>query len=295
MIISEFFYQNGVLYGVGSLSGTGVVVEINTTDPGQSTVVHSGVTTLNGGTTNGGYTTAWINTRLLHQYNVSTNTFELICDLNNLIPVFGLSGLSDLPAGVEEAPCLCSTFAGTVSPSTFNLCIPGSVTVPYNNNATLDGNDILRYILFSDPGDTLGSIIVQSPSPVIAFNPATMQAGATYYLATLAGNNLNGNVDLNDPCLDISNTAAQVIWRPAPSVSFAVDNPDLCPGGCRTVTATFTGVPPFNLTYTTPSGTFTAVFSSTTGTFQVCAPAGAQPGTLSVQATALTDAWCGCP
>lgn len=183
MIISEFFYQNGVLYGFGVLSGTTVVVQINTTDPSQSTVVHSGLNVNSGGTTNEGYTTAFggSTTDVLYQYNVNTNTFDFICDLDAFIPGSdGFTGLTDLPPGVQEAPCLCSTFAGTVNPATFNICIPGSVTVPYNNNAALDANDILRYILFSNLNDTLGSIIVQSSTATIAFDPATMQPDVPY-------------------------------------------------------------------------------------------------------------------
>jgi hypothetical protein len=294
IIVSEFFYQGGVLYGLaqeGPPPFTARVIEVNITNPEQSTIiVNNPPFNINGGTTSNGYTTAISPSNILRQYDVTTNTYTTLCTL-----VTSMSGLTDIPAGVTEAPCLCTTFAGTVNTNTFNICVPGSVTVPYNNNAILDGNDILRYILFSEPGDTLGSIIVQSSSTMIAFNPATMQTGVTYYLATLAGNNASGNVDLNDPCLDMSNTAAQVIWRPLPTVVFTVGNPDLCAGECRTVTATFTGTPPFSLTYTTPFGTFTAVFSSNTGSFQVCAPAGVQPGALSVQATSLMDAWCGCP
>jgi hypothetical protein len=101
-------------------------------------------------------------------------------------------------------------------------------------------------------------------------------------------------VDLNDPCLDISNTAAQVIWRERPAVIFSVANPDVCAGDCRTVTATFTGEPPFTLTYTTPAGMFTESFPGNTGTIQVCVPAGTPEGPLQVQAVSLTDGWCLC-
>jgi hypothetical protein len=168
------------------------------------------------------------------------------------------------------------------------------VTVPYNTNAVLDGNDILRYILFSNINDTLGSIIVQNSSANIAFNATTMQTGVTYYLAAIAGDNLNGNVDLNDPCIDISNIAAQVTWRDAPAVSFSITNANVCAGDCTTVTATLTGVPPFNLSYTTPNGTFTQTFLGNTGTFQVCLPPHAPPGSFLIAATAITDAWCSC-
>jgi hypothetical protein len=301
MQIDEFFYQNGVLYGFGVQSGSDLVVEINTTNPELSTVVTTSINHDSGGTTNNGYTTANAGPNyILEQYNVNTNTFEFLCDLDDVIlGSNGFSGLSDLPAGVSEAPCLCSTFAGTVNTTTFNVCVPGSVTVPYNSDATLDGNDILRYILFSDPADTLGSIIVQSSSATIAFNPATMQTGVPYYLATLAGDDLGGNVDLNDPCLDISNTAAQVIWRERPAVVFSVANPNVCVGGCLEVQATLTGEAPFTLNGNLLSGgnavgTFAQTFAGNTGQFTVCVPPGVNPGALVVQPTALTDANCTC-
>jgi hypothetical protein len=293
--IGEFFYQNGVLYAsgteqVGPSSFPPRVFEINLDNPGLTTIVVSiPPVWTNGGFANEGYNTSVMSTNILRQYDVATNTLQTVCTL----PA-GVSGLSTLPAGVPEAPCQCLTNAGTVNPSLFNTCVPGNVTVPYNNNATLDGNDILRYILFSNLSDTLGSIIVQSSAPSIAFNPATMQTGVTYYLATIVGNNQGGNVNLSDPCLDISNTAAQVIWRPRPTVTFTVANPNICAGECRTVTTTLTGTSPFNLTYTTPEGIVTQVFTSNTGAFQVCTPAGAATGALGVQATNLVDAWCTC-
>ncbi len=298
MIINEFFYQNGVLYGFGSLSGPQIVVAINLIDPGQSTVVYSQMPiNQSGGVTNDGYNSMLTlqNDKKIYKYNISTNAFELVCDFSAFLPSFGINGLTDLPPGVPEAPCLCSTSAGTVNNQTINVCVPVSVTVPYNNNAVLDANDILRYILFSNNNDTLGSILVQSNSANIAFNPATMQTGVTYYLASIAGDNLNGNVDLNDSCLNISNIAARVIWREKPAVTFTVANPNVCAGGCTTVTATFTGAPPFTLSYTTPgNGTQTQTFSGNTGTFQVCVPANAAPGSFQLTATSLVDAWCSC-
>jgi hypothetical protein len=293
IIVSEFFYQGGILYAVaveGPPPFANRVIQVNVSNPDQSTIVIMvppfGA---NGGTTSNGYTTAISPSNILRQYDVNTNTYNTLCTLPT-----GINGLSELPQGVEPAPCLCTTFSGTVNTNTFNVCVPGSVTVPYNNNAVLDANDILRYILFSDVSDTLGSIIVQSSNPLIAFDPATMQTGVPYYLATIAGNNTGGNIDLNDPCLDISNTAAQVVWRPLPAVSFSVPNSDVCAGECRMVTASFTGTAPFVLTYVTPAGTFTQTFAGSTGSFQVCIPAGTPPGALIVQATALTDAWCNC-
>jgi hypothetical protein len=188
----------------------------------------------------------------------------------------------------------CSTDAGSVLVETQNVCINEQATFTHNDDEVLDNNDLLQFILFSNPNDTLGSIISISNTPVFIFNTATMQTGVTYYIAAIAGNNVGGNVDLNDPCLDISN-AAQLIWQPLPEVAFSVANPDVCAGGCISVTATFTGTPPFTLTYSAPGlGPTTQIFSSNTGTFQVCPPPNAPAGGFSVQATALADGFCTC-
>jgi hypothetical protein len=243
--VSEIFYINGILYGYCG-QPLSAVVEIDVNDPDQSIILYNNSPLIgNGGITIDGYTTAPLPGlgKILYQYNVVTNSVSQLCDFTAFLPpVSGdITGLSDVPAGFADLPCLCTTFAGTVNNQTFNICIPGSVIVPYNNNATLDADDILRYILFADPADTLGSIIVQSSSATIAFNPATMQTGVTYYLATIAGDNLNGSVDLDDPCLDISDEAAQVTWHAQAAVVFNVGNPNICVGKCTTVTATFTG------------------------------------------------------
>lgn len=297
--VAEIFYINGILYGYCGQPFS-AIIEIDINDPSQSIIIYNNSPlSLAAGITNGGYTTAPSagDGKILYQYDVDINSITQLCDFTAFLPpVSGdLAGLSDLPAGFTDLPCLCTTFAGTVNNQTFNICVPpGSVTVPYNNNATLGAGDILQYILFSDPVDTLGSIIVQSSSTTIAFNPATMQTGATYYLATIAGDNLNGSVDLDDPCLDISNTAAQVTWRSQPAVVFSLANPDVCAGDCTTVTATFTGTPPFTLSYTFLGNTFTRSFSSNTGNFQVCIPAGTAQGGVNLSAIALEDTWCSC-
>ncbi|MCC6410287.1 MAG: hypothetical protein IT270_01435 [Saprospiraceae bacterium] len=191
--------------------------------------------------------------------------------------------------------CCCVTDAGILTASPSFLCPSEPANVPPATQTALDGDDLLQYILFSDLNDTLGSIISTSDMPTFLFNPATMQTGVVYYIAAIAGNNVNDNVDLNDPCLDLSN-AIQVTWRPQPAVVFSVADPDVCVGNCTTVTANFTGTAPFTLTYNTLiSGSVTQVFSGNTGTFQVCAALGSPPGNLVVQAEALEDAFCSCP
>ena len=298
MIVYEFFYEGNDLYAVvrhGTAPVVHRIIQVDLTDPLQSQIIYSSMPLANwanGGIATGGYTTMNSNISTLRQYDVTTNAYtSLFCNL-----AVQIRGLTDLPQGVPPVLCSCgNTYAGTVNNTMFNRCISDNVTVPFNNNATLESGDVLRYILFTNPADTLGSIILQSSSPVISFDPNTMQTGVTYYLATLAGDELNGNVDLYDPCLDISNTAAQVVWHPKPTVAFSVADPNFCVGGCIALSATFTGTPPFVLTYSTPyASNVTQTFSSHSGVFQVCAPSGASPGSITVQATDLTDAWCDC-
>lgn len=206
--------------------------------------------------------------------------------------------ISNNPSGtvfsIYFCPACCVTDAGNLAGSPLHLC-PGDTAMLSDATETfLESTDILRYILFSDPVDTLGSILATNTVPVFGFDPATMQTGLPYYIAAIAGNNLNGNVDLTDPCLDISN-AVEVTWHPRPSVSFSADDPNVCAGACTSVTATFAGTAPFTLTYTTPvGGPVTQTFPANTGTFQVCTPANAAPGSLLVQATSLSDAFCSC-
>ncbi|MBL7795089.1 MAG: hypothetical protein JNJ90_01190 [Saprospiraceae bacterium] len=217
---------------------------------------------------------------------MSSLTVELI-----YVEAFFLSGIN---FSLYLCCPACTTDAGVIAGNPQTICgeVPASVATA--EQTVLDSNDMLQYILFADPSDTLGSILATSTAPTFPFDPATMQMGVTYYIAAIAGNDLNGTVDLNDPCLDISN-AIPVTWQPLPTVVFSVANPDICAGSCTDITTTFTGTPPFVLTYISPAGPVTQTFPGYTGVFQVCTPPGSLPGSLIVQATALTDAWCACP
>jgi hypothetical protein len=188
------------------------------------------------------------------------------------------------------------TNAGNVPTPNASLCINETFTFS-NNSGYLESNDLKSYILFSNPADTSGSIVATNSLPEFTFNPATMQTGVTYYACAMAGNEVNGAVNLNDPCLDFSN-ATQLIWRPSPTVSFTTANPNFCGNSCKTIQATFTGTAPFTLTYsvtydTGTTETFSQTFSGTTANFDICPPAG-YLGQMDIQATGLTDAWCTC-
>jgi hypothetical protein len=298
--VEDIFYINGVLYGKASATPNGnpVLVQIDVVNPSNSVIIGPFFVTggAEGGVWNGVTGVFYSDIALAHDiyfYNPDDGTSTLICDTP---PGIGVFGLSFPPPGLPEYDCICTTDAGVLPQAgPFNVCTNNTLNFSAATQTNLDPNDVLRYVLFSNLADTAGSIVATSATPSFVFDPAAMQTGVTYYIAAMAGDELNGDVDLNDPCLDFSN-ALEVIWRPLPTVAFSLaGSPDVCPGGCRTVTATFTGTPPFILAYTTPAGSFTQTFAGNMGSFQVCVPAGTPPGALTVQATSLTDAWCACP
>lgn len=288
----ELWYVGGQLYGYFGFP-VQQVAQIDVSNPGNSAIVGAiNTSDFIQGACNVGGTVYMAIEKAIYQFDPATGNLSLLCDFSNTS--INILGISSVPTGFPDYPCICNTNAGSIVPQGLtNYCVNETATFIHNGNENLDNNDLLQYVLFSNPNDTAGSVIVTSSTPNFTFTPP-MQTGVTYYMAAAAGNNLNGNVDLNDPCIDFSN-ANPVIWRPLPTVSFSAANPNVCAGACTTVTATFTGTAPFILTYTSSaSGTVTLNFPSSIGTFQVCAAIGTPPGAFILQATALTDAWCTC-
>ncbi len=271
------------------------IVQVDVGNPANSTIIGplNGIPSIQGATSVGG-SVFMVDYTDIYTYDTITHTATSICDVDSQTGHIG--GMAYAPTGFPDLPCLCLTSAGMLqNQSPLLLCSNQTATVTSSTPPSYLPDDVIRYVLFTNPNDTSGSIVATSMNPSFSFNPATMQTGTLYYMARVVGNMLpSGEVDLTDPCLDFSN-AAEVIWRPLPTVSFTVSNPNVCAGACTSLTATFTGTAPFSLTYTTPvSGTVTQTFSGNTGTFQVCTPAGAPPGSLVVQATRVVDLNCTC-
>ena len=192
----------------------------------------------------------------------------------------------------------CETEAGEITANPLDLCPGGLASVPPATGTFLDSDDLLEYILFTDPVDTLGSIIATSSTPEFPFDPTTMQLGVTYYIAAIAGNDLSGNVDLTDPCLDISN-AIEVVWHPEPSVSFSASVTDVCTDGCYDIELIFTGTAPFYLQGEMVDSDntvmpFDEIYNNNFDVLTICLPAGTPIGDLIIQATGLSDNYCEC-
>lgn len=300
--IGDIVFLDGEFYAsVLAPNGQNLLINLNVTNPLLSTVV----TTMPGnnfvagaGVNNpncpkmywfnnvGGFSTIW-------EYDVNTQSWTQVC------PGFSFpTGGAGTPNGYSFAyECPCLTDAGSTETTPLAFCVGSPAVVPFNNDATLDSDDLLQYILFSDPANPTGSILATSNTPSIGYN-AAYAPGQTYYLAVIAGNNVNGSVDLLDPCFDISDVVP-IIWRPQPSVVFSAPPGPFCAGDCVTLSVNFTGDPPFSLEANvqfsgTPLDNIAQIFNSSTGTVSICIPPALPNGDLSVQATSLIDAFCVC-
>jgi hypothetical protein len=292
----DLVYQYGSYYAVVTVGGQFKYVQINMTNPSASTIISSTPAPFIGGAAVNNPTCPkqyWFTGssagNSIYEYDVNTQVWTPIC------PGFGfLVGGGGTPADYSFAyNCACVTNAGTVTTSNSTLCLLDYAIINYNNNAILEADDILQYVLFTNANNPLGSILIRSNSTNFYFDPLLMQTGVTYYLATLAGNNVSGQVDLTDPCLDFSNPST-VKWRALPSVAFSATNLNVCVGGCQTINVALTGTPPFFVTYNTPNGSQSQLFPSNTGTLQICPSSNAALGNFNVQATYVSDLYCGC-
>jgi hypothetical protein len=285
--LSDLFYFNNQLYAVGFLT----VLLVNTTNPALSTPTGNFFNT-DFAIADEGF---FIGLGLLNQYNPTTGNSTTICAVT---PVSNFISLQQMPPSAPPVSCGCNTNAGTLSSAAINLCVPSSLTVPYNNDAVLDANDILQYVVFTNPVNPASSIISSNNTGIFTYNAALFTPGVNYFVATVAGNNQGGAVDLTDLCLDFSNIVP-VVWRPTPTVTFTLTNPGACNNVCADFTATFTGIAPFELSGEILQGAtvidnFTTTINSSPALFQYCPPAGNPTGSFLVRATSLTDAFCTC-
>ena len=300
--VGDIFYIDGVLYvNAVDQAFTGILIVVNVSDPAQSTSIpwNAGYTDGEGGNWNGVDGLFFADASMqLYFYNPQDESVSTLC--LELETQYALTGLTTLPPGLPEFACIpvCTTDAGELAPGgPFNTCVNSPFVFPAAELTDLDANDLLQYVLFTNPADTAGSIVALSNTPQFTFAPP-LQTGITYYVAAMAGNGLNGNVDLNDVCLDFSN-ALELIWQPLPAIQLTAPNPDLCAGDCRTLELQLSGTGAFTLAGNLVSGgnvvgTFNETFSGNTGAIILCVPGGTLPGPVLVQPTALSDAWCIC-
>jgi gliding motility-associated-like protein len=130
-----------------------------------------------------------------------------------------------------QVTCNCTTFSGTLDTGAgpIDVCEGESTDISlfFNNDNTLDANDVLFFILHDQPGAPLGNIVQTSPDGLFSY-PAGIVPLQSYYISAVAGDSDGaGGIDFTDPCLSVS-AGIEVIFH-AMDVSFG-------PGGsiCET-------------------------------------------------------------
>ena len=158
--------------------------------------------------------------------------------------------------------CDCTTDAGTMQASPLLFCADQTATATWNNNAVLDVDDLVLFVLHDQQGPFLGNVIEISNQPVFTFG-GSMQTGVTYYISAIAGNNVGGSISLSDPCLSVS-SGTPVQWKAMPLASITGDA-TLCLGQSTPLSITGSGAIPLTVVYSvngvndtlTMSGSFT--------------------------------------
>jgi subtilisin-like proprotein convertase family protein len=225
------------------------------------------------------------------------NVFTSLPVPNNASYSFILSDANgcESPAVSGAHNCDCATDAGTMETSPATFCEDQAAVAVWNNDATTDANDLVQFVLHSGSGASLGTIFSVNDQPDFNFGPG-LQFGVIYYISAIAGNNLQGNVDLNDQCLSVT-PGVPVQWKPNPGALIAGDA-TICAGGQTVISFSGTGTYPLTLDYSdgvnlntlvlTGSQTVTlSVSPDATTTFSLI---NVTDGTLPACATPLSDA-----
>ena len=133
--------------------------------------------------------------------------------------------------------CACLTFAGTMNLNQRSFCANESATAIFNGGEELDNNDVIEWVLHTNPTDSLGNIIaINIGGTSFSFMDPPMQYGVTYYISSVAGDNDGGGfVDLQDTCLSVS-VGTPVVWYPYPNAELLTTNNNVI--DCATTTLT---------------------------------------------------------
>ncbi len=105
---------------------------------------------------------------------------------------------------VFSCQAACANSAGSLRDNSNYLCETQEIQVTHNNNEVLGSDDLLEYILFLGADPMSGQILERNTNGIFAFNINFMTYATPYQVVAVVGNQVGGEVDLQDNCLDIS-------------------------------------------------------------------------------------------
>ena len=121
--------------------------------------------------------------------------------------------------------CNCATNAGTMTLAPLEVCEGDTAVSVTVLPPVLDGNDVRSFVLHEGSGTALVNPIAQNTTGRFTFQVG-MVFGQTYYISSVAGNNMGGFPAANDPCRSVSQ-GQPVIFYQNPVSNAGVDS-DTC-------------------------------------------------------------------
>lgn len=162
---------------------------------------------------------------------------------------FSLLFLCLLLATAKNAHAQCTSDAGSLGFLQGTTCENDPLHFTHNGNQVLDGDDILLFVAYTGDVPNAGNVFATSTDESFAYQ-SDFLANSPFKIAAVAGNNLGGTMDWNDPCLSVSN-ALEVTYMPPPTISVTVSGTLTCL--TPTVTITTSSNQP-NVTYLWTNG-----------------------------------------
>ena len=211
---------------------------------------------------------------------------------NYLFEIDDTNGCGPVPVS-GSANCACLTDAGTMNPAgtPLQVCEGSDFTVVHNGNENIGPGDLLQFVLHDNAGAALGNIIAVSNSTTFPY-PSGVVLGQTYYVSAVAGmDDGMGNVDLNDPCLSVSQGVPVVFYFVTATFQ---NGGNICAEDCLDLQIQLTGIGPFDLEYHI-AGPGVDIYDALIGTpaltmLSICPAAlGVPSGTITVTLTGLSD------
>ncbi|MCC6278958.1 MAG: proprotein convertase P-domain-containing protein [Saprospiraceae bacterium] len=187
---------------------------------------------------------------------------------------FTITDANDCEAPVLNGSfnCSCTSAAGQMDLQPLDACEGESITASHLGGQTLDGNDVSAFVLHTNSGASLGTVIAQNTTGTFSFQ-AGMTYGTTYYVSFVVGNNLNGFPNPTDLCLSVAQGQPVVFYQNP--VSNAGTDDAVC-GSILSLAGSGSGSGPWtvsaspaggNLVITDPQDPTTSVTASLSGQY----------------------------
>ena len=112
----------------------------------------------------------------------------------------------------------CTTESGTMETTTISICANEIAKTTHHENSILDSDDGQEFILHNNPNEVLGQVFARSTEGDFAYIDGVLNYDSTYFVSSVVGTIVDGQVDLDDPCLAVSK-GQPVVFKKLPNLT----------------------------------------------------------------------------